>query len=484
MGKVYIHYGAKEFQREKFNPVKNLNSPSHLHKPYMGFWASATNAPFGWRDWNEQEEYRECDERNAFLFTLKEDARCLVIDSYDTAERIEKEFPRMLEGKMGIDFEELSMHYDVIDYRHSKCGGAWDIWDCDSIVVMNPDVVIERPMPQLDKISEQIKNHAHFLARDCQGWENMCADFRGMDLSGVRLLDADLSQARFEGAVLNGTAFENVNLTHAVLDSADITYAKLVGVNCSGASFNDVTMDGTYVHSANFHKASFMDADMACMDINLADFQDANMKRVNLAGTVAVHSSFMDTDLRDMNLPEEAETIHIFDTENVRVFVTDGSTDFRYATAAFYSQEDDEVKPCTAILNLNTEKDGEFTHINPYWGNSILLSTCRNAFHGKNIHDATAGFFPQRNVPEPWMDPEQGKPLISAGFYPKNIADITENLLDAVMGLEKAIEPPTRMDRVEEFQGMRAALKDAIINRIKELGIEEKTHLEQEVGRI
>ena len=48
---------------------------------------------------------------------------------------------------------------------------------------------------ELDKIVEQ---HQHWLKGDCEGWEGMKADLRGVDLRG-----ADLSEANLSGADLS-----------------------------------------------------------------------------------------------------------------------------------------------------------------------------------------------------------------------------------------------------------------------------------------
>lgn len=44
------------------------------------------------------------------------------------------------------------------------------------------------------------------------------------------------------------------------------------------------------------------------------------------------------------------EAQHVFDTENVRVFITDGS----FCSASYYSPVDQEVKKATATLNTKT----------------------------------------------------------------------------------------------------------------------------------
>ena len=35
------------------------------------------------------------------------------------------------------------------------------------------------------KLKEVLENHKHWLNEDCDGWQDMMADLRGVDLSGV-----------------------------------------------------------------------------------------------------------------------------------------------------------------------------------------------------------------------------------------------------------------------------------------------------------
>lgn len=44
----YIHYGCKVFDKDLFINITNMLLST---KPYGGFWASRTDAAFGWKDW-------------------------------------------------------------------------------------------------------------------------------------------------------------------------------------------------------------------------------------------------------------------------------------------------------------------------------------------------------------------------------------------------------------------------------------------------
>ena len=139
----YIHYGHKHFSPDSFQPIKN---ESYRNKPRGGLWASPVDAPFGWKDWCEAEDYSECDERNASTFTLNSKANVYLISSVQDVQampRVECEITSMFFP----DFEKmLADGWDAIEFHLSECSELYWVlygWDCDSILVMNPDVVEE-----------------------------------------------------------------------------------------------------------------------------------------------------------------------------------------------------------------------------------------------------------------------------------------------------------------------------------------------------
>ena len=82
-------------------------------------------------------------------------------------------------------------------------------------------------MANLRKISKEelnkiIKNHQHYLNKDCDGWEKMRADLSYMDLSYMNLSYTNLSYADLSYADLS-----YADLTHTYLDHTDLTYTNL-----------------------------------------------------------------------------------------------------------------------------------------------------------------------------------------------------------------------------------------------------------------
>ena len=85
-----------------------------------------------------------------------------------------------------------------------------------------------------EELKKIIENHKHWLAEDCEGWENMNANLSGADLSG-----ADLS-----GANLCGAYLRSANLRSANLSGADLSGANLCGANLSGADLSGANLSG------------------------------------------------------------------------------------------------------------------------------------------------------------------------------------------------------------------------------------------------
>ncbi len=145
MSKKYIHYGHKKFDRSKFIPVQNFRA---FTKPHGGLWASPVDAEFGWKDWCKENEFNMCRMGCSFTFELSPEANVLHIcsaDSLDGLPRVENEWS--LPEWCMLDFEKLiEQGYDAIELILSADYSLyWNLygWDCDSILIMNPEVIVE-----------------------------------------------------------------------------------------------------------------------------------------------------------------------------------------------------------------------------------------------------------------------------------------------------------------------------------------------------
>lgn len=137
---VYIHYGDDTFR--KMNPIKNI---VWFTKPHGGLWASRVGDPQGWKDWCETEEFRLNALGSYFLFTLKPEARVLELSHEDQLKNLPKLKPynkNDMWSECILDFEKLAMEYDAVEVTNiGRLYYPLYGWDCNSILVMNPDIV-------------------------------------------------------------------------------------------------------------------------------------------------------------------------------------------------------------------------------------------------------------------------------------------------------------------------------------------------------
>ena len=144
----YIHYGSDGFDPSKFRRIENVK---FFTKPKGGFWGSPLSAEYGWAKWCKDNNLRECDKEESFIFTLKDSAKVLklvsFIDLMPLPKRTEAD-----EGFFSYDFDTYASVYldferllkDGVDAIEIKIEGLYFLlygWDCDSILVMNKDVV-------------------------------------------------------------------------------------------------------------------------------------------------------------------------------------------------------------------------------------------------------------------------------------------------------------------------------------------------------
>ena len=149
----YIHYGHDSFDRDLFVPIYN---EVMFTKPGGGLWASQIDAKFGWYEWCRVNGFRTNRLVKSFMFTLSEKARVVHIRSVADLKELPGQKNPVWFGNSQwkcIDFEKLLADgVDAVELHLSEedltgCGFMeglyWELygWDCDSILIMNPDVV-------------------------------------------------------------------------------------------------------------------------------------------------------------------------------------------------------------------------------------------------------------------------------------------------------------------------------------------------------
>jgi len=148
-----------------------------------------------------------------------------------------------------------------------------------------------------EELKKALEAHRHYLAQDCEGWENMRADLSGADLRSAdlriaNLRKADLNGADLSGADLNGADLRKANLRNADLRGADLNGAYLSGADLrnadlSGANLSGADLSGAYLSGANLSGANLINADLngaylSGANLINADLCGANLRKANL----------------------------------------------------------------------------------------------------------------------------------------------------------------------------------------------------------
>ena len=147
----------------------------------------------------------------------------------------------------------------------------------------------------MKQLNEILEAHKHYLAQDCDEWENMRAnlsnaDLNGIDLSnanlrGAILCDADLRKADLSWADLSDADLSGAYLSDANLRGAFLCDADLSGANLFGAELNDANLRGAYLGNTNLSGASLSGANLSRATLGKADLSGAR-----LYGTILVHT--------------------------------------------------------------------------------------------------------------------------------------------------------------------------------------------------
>lgn len=216
-------------------------------------------------------------------------------------------------------------------------------------------------------------------------------DFRGVDLSGTDLKNANLSNIDFKGAnlshaILHGADLSQSNLARAILKAADFCKANLNNAILEGAILEGARFIGANAISAVFSGATFGPSnDLQTLhapqaNFNRAKFLGSNMELVNLKNSILTDATFEDVRLFQANLNSA-------DLNRSRFFRCNaGSSDFRGALL-----NDVELTSCdlsksmfSGVTNA-TEVDFDSCNLNgATFENSNLV---RASFFGCQIKD-------------------------------------------------------------------------------------------------
>lgn len=139
---IVIHYGSKTYSPKKVGKIKNSN----WVKPNGGLWTSPIGSEYGWKDWCEAEQFRDCIESESFKLQFIENVKLYKIDTLQDLKSLPlTSIPGMPRGMMDFpDFEMISKHYNGIwltvngqhETRFSHPLSLYG-WDCESILILD-----------------------------------------------------------------------------------------------------------------------------------------------------------------------------------------------------------------------------------------------------------------------------------------------------------------------------------------------------------
>lgn len=151
---TYIHYGADHFDKRFFNAVMNDVFPS-VKPLHGGLWASPIDSNCSWNDFCKNNEYELDKLGKYFQFKLTDDSKVMFIDSNYKLDKLVSEgfcknngftTSRLINiGLYYLDFEKIAnFGYDaILVFINYETYMSLYGWDCDTLLVLNPDCVIE-----------------------------------------------------------------------------------------------------------------------------------------------------------------------------------------------------------------------------------------------------------------------------------------------------------------------------------------------------
>ena len=155
MSKKYIHYGSSKFDINKFGKPKNCSTLWNKPDPHTCLWASPIDSENGWLQWSLDNLFRTDELKSSFIFELTPNSKILNIRNDDELQQSVDsgllhnrytEFLGFLSDEYYMDFEQLAKDgYDAIEVHicSNKIYFGLYGWDCDSLLVLNPDCVVE-----------------------------------------------------------------------------------------------------------------------------------------------------------------------------------------------------------------------------------------------------------------------------------------------------------------------------------------------------
>lgn len=123
-----------------------------------------------------------------------------------------------------------------------------------------------------------------------------------INLSGINLAGADLSEAEFKTVNLQDALFTDANLSHAIMRRADLSRADLKSANLDSADFNGATLSDALLQEANLCQTNLKGAILAGVDLEGANLEEAILSRTDLRFSNLSRANLYKADLHHANL--------------------------------------------------------------------------------------------------------------------------------------------------------------------------------------
>ena len=159
---IYVKYWNTNYESFDSNEIQIIlgNPEFQWGKPDLGFWGSPKNASYGWKEWCSDNFFDNYDWDNPIFFRLKSNSTILRIDIEDLNEDVlgkyvildEKMYRAIQRKRYSLDYNKIVEDgIDAVELMDSRIGhlffndNAYEqifyTWDCESIVVLNKDVL-------------------------------------------------------------------------------------------------------------------------------------------------------------------------------------------------------------------------------------------------------------------------------------------------------------------------------------------------------
>lgn len=141
---LFVHYGSKNYDRNRFREAKNDEIP--CPKPDGGLWASPIHSKYSWLDWCADNNFRKYSKENCFYFRFGNPWNWMTVHNKKEWEKLPKrdggdalfsfvDFDILKEQGVGDGYSICALETRFEDYEeYSECFMGYD---CDSIVVLD-----------------------------------------------------------------------------------------------------------------------------------------------------------------------------------------------------------------------------------------------------------------------------------------------------------------------------------------------------------